>query len=90
MVVEVPFVLFAVLDAVPVHRAAHDHFLKLTVSEPGLMAAWALLAKGTLGVLASSPWPRPPSRTRCSPASSDCGRRASSQTATAVRYSPTW
>ena len=52
MVVEVPFVLFAVLMPF-LSTGPRTDFLGLTVSEPGLMAAWALLAKGTLGVLAS-------------------------------------
>ena len=52
MVVEVPFVLFAVLLPFVAH-GARTEVLGLTVSEPGLLAAWGLLAKGTLGVLAS-------------------------------------
>ncbi|MDN5790764.1 MAG: cobalt ECF transporter T component CbiQ [Micrococcales bacterium] len=52
MVVEVPFVVFALL--VPFvaigPRVAVGPF---EVSAPGLVAAWALLAKGTLGVIAS-------------------------------------
>ncbi len=52
MVVEVPFVVFAVL--VPfVATGARTEVLGVSVSEPGLLAAWGLLAKGTLGVLAS-------------------------------------
>jgi cobalt/nickel transport system permease protein len=52
MVVEVPFVVFAVL--VPfVATGPRTEVLGLSVSEPGLLAAWGLLAKGTLGVLAS-------------------------------------
>jgi len=52
MVVEVPFVLFALL--VPfVGHGPQVEVLGLTVSEPGLVAAAGLLAKGTLGVLAS-------------------------------------
>ena len=52
MVVEVPFVLFAVL--VPfIATGPTTEVLGLTVSEPGLVAAWGLLAKGTLGVIAS-------------------------------------
>ncbi|MEI5672680.1 MULTISPECIES: cobalt ECF transporter T component CbiQ [unclassified Nocardioides] len=52
MVVEVPFVVFALL--VPfVATGPRTEVLGLTVSEPGLLAAWGLLAKGTLGVLAS-------------------------------------
>ena len=77
MVVEVPFVLFAVLMPF-LSTGPRTDFLGLTVSEPGLMAAWALLAKGRSACWPASPWPRPPSRTPCSPASSDCGCRASS------------
>jgi cobalt/nickel transport system permease protein len=52
MVIELPFVVFAVL--VPfVATGPRTEVLGLTVSEPGLLSAWALLAKGTLGVLAS-------------------------------------
>ncbi|MGD9958614.1 cobalt ECF transporter T component CbiQ [Nocardioides sp.] len=52
MVVETPFVLFALL--VPfVATGPSTQFLGLTVSQPGLVAAWGLLAKGTLGVMAS-------------------------------------
>jgi cobalt/nickel transport system permease protein len=52
MVVEVPFVLFAVLMPF-IATGPRTDFLGLTVSAAGLMSAWALLAKGTLGVLAS-------------------------------------
>jgi cobalt/nickel transport system permease protein len=52
MVVEVPFVMFALL--VPfVATGPQTEVLGISVSEPGLIAAFALLAKGTLGVLAS-------------------------------------
>ncbi|MCX6395751.1 MAG: cobalt ECF transporter T component CbiQ [Propionibacteriales bacterium] len=52
MVIEVPFVLFAVL--IPfVALGPKVEVLGISVSEPGLLAAWGLLAKGTLGVLAS-------------------------------------
>lgn len=52
MVVEVPFVVFAVL--IPfVATGPRTEVLGLSLSEPGLLAAWGLLAKGTLGVLAS-------------------------------------
>jgi cobalt/nickel transport system permease protein len=52
MVVEVPFVVFAVL--VPfVATGPRTEVLGLSVSEPGLLSAGGLLAKGTLGVLAS-------------------------------------
>ena len=51
MVVEVPFVIFALLLPF-VSRGPQTEFLGLTVSESGLLAAWTLLAKATLGVLA--------------------------------------
>jgi cobalt/nickel transport system permease protein len=52
MVIELPFVVFALL--VPfVATGPRTDVLGLSVSEPGLVAAFALLAKGTLGVLAS-------------------------------------
>lgn len=52
MVIETPFVLFAVL--VPfVAEGPTIEVLGMTLSKPGLVAAWGLLAKGTLGVLAS-------------------------------------
>jgi cobalt/nickel transport system permease protein len=52
MLVETPFVLFAVL--VPfIAQGPRIEVVGLSVSEPGLLAAWSLLAKGTLGVLAS-------------------------------------
>lgn len=51
LAVEVPFVVFAL--ALPfVASGPRVTVAGLTVSEPGLWAAWALLAKGTLGVLA--------------------------------------
>ncbi len=52
MVIEVPFVLFAVL--VPfVATGPRTEVFGLSLSEPGLVAAAGLLMKGTLGVLAS-------------------------------------
>lgn len=51
MVVEVPFVVFAVLLPF-VAQGPRTELLGLTVSESGLLAAWGLLVKGTLGVLA--------------------------------------
>jgi cobalt/nickel transport system permease protein len=52
MVIEVPFLLFAAL--VPfVATGPQVEVLGISVSEPGLVAAWGLVAKGTLGVLAS-------------------------------------
>lgn len=52
MVIEVPFVLFAVLLPF-VALGEKIEVLGLSVSEPGLVAAGALLIKGSLGVLAS-------------------------------------
>src|SRR4029079_9330862 len=52
MVVELPFVVFALLLPF-VAQAPQTEVLGLTGSESGLLAAWGLLAKGTLGVLAS-------------------------------------
>lgn len=52
MVVEVPFVVFAVLLPFVAH-GPRTEVLGLSLSESGLLAAWGLLAKGTLGVLAS-------------------------------------
>jgi cobalt/nickel transport system permease protein len=52
MLVEVPFVVFAV--ALPfVAQGPRTELFGLTVSAPGLLAAWGILAKGTLGVAAS-------------------------------------
>lgn len=52
MLIETPFVLFAI--AVPfIAEGPRVEVLGLSVSEPGLWAAGALIAKGTLGVLAS-------------------------------------
>ncbi|GGZ00428.1 cobalt ECF transporter T component CbiQ [Streptomyces nitrosporeus] len=52
LVIEVPFVAFALLMpfVVPGERT---ELLGLTVSVPGLWGAWNVLAKGTLGVAAS-------------------------------------
>ncbi len=52
MVIEVPFVVFAVLMPF-IATGPRTEVLGLTVSEPGMLAAWGLLAKGTLGVIAS-------------------------------------
>jgi cobalt/nickel transport system permease protein len=52
MVVEVPFLVFALLMPL-IATGPRTAVLGLSLSEPGLVAAWALLAKGTLGVLAS-------------------------------------
>jgi cobalt/nickel transport system permease protein len=52
MVIEVPFLVFAAL--VPfVATGPQVEVLGVSVSEPGLVAAWGLAVKGTLGVLAS-------------------------------------
>ncbi len=52
MVVELPFVVFAALMPF-IATGPRIEVLGLSVSEAGLTSAWALLAKGTLGVLAS-------------------------------------
>jgi cobalt/nickel transport system permease protein len=52
MVVEVPFVVFALVLPF-VATGPRTEVLGLSVSEHGLFGAWGLLAKGTLGVLAS-------------------------------------
>ncbi|GAW52236.1 MULTISPECIES: cobalt ECF transporter T component CbiQ [unclassified Nocardioides] len=51
-VVEVPFLFFALLLPF-VATGPTTEVLGVTVSQHGLLAAWALLVKGTLGVLAS-------------------------------------
>jgi len=52
MLIETPFVLFAI--AVPfIAEGPRVDVLGVSLSEPGLWAAWGLLAKGTIGVLAS-------------------------------------
>jgi cobalt/nickel transport system permease protein len=51
LVVEVPFVAFALfLPLVGEAPRTHVPWLGLDLSEPGLWAAWNILAKGTLGV----------------------------------------
>jgi cobalt/nickel transport system permease protein len=52
MVVEVPFVVFALVLPF-VATGERVEILGVAVSGPGLLAAWGLLAKGTIGVLAS-------------------------------------
>jgi cobalt/nickel transport system permease protein len=52
MTVEVPFVLFALLLPFVAEGPRVD-VLGVAVSESGLLAAWNILAKGTLGVLAA-------------------------------------
>jgi cobalt/nickel transport system permease protein len=52
MVVEVPFVAFALLMPI-VSTGDRVDVLGLSLSEGGLLSAWNLLAKGTLGVVAS-------------------------------------
>jgi cobalt/nickel transport system permease protein len=52
MVVEIPFVVFALL--LPFIAAGPTtQLLGVTVSQAGLLAGWNILAKGTLGVVAS-------------------------------------
>lgn len=52
MLIEVPFVIFAVL--MPFLGPEPDvEVLGLSLSQPGLLAAWGILAKGTLGVFGS-------------------------------------
>ena len=54
MLVEVPFVAFALLlPLLAEGPRVHLPVLGLAVSEPGLWGAWNILAKGTLGVAAS-------------------------------------
>ena len=52
MVIEVPFVAFALLMPF-VATGPRVDVLGLSLSEAGLLAGWALLAKGTLGVMAA-------------------------------------
>ena len=52
MVVEIPFVAFAVLLPV-VSGGARVDVLGVSLSQDGLLSGWNLLAKGTLGVVAS-------------------------------------
>lgn len=52
LAIEVPFVLFAV--ALPfLGSAPHREVLGVTISEPGLWAAWSIVAKATLGTAAT-------------------------------------
>ncbi|WP_435768803.1 cobalt ECF transporter T component CbiQ [Nocardioides sp. SYSU DS0651] len=51
-VIEVPFLVFAAMMPFVV-RGPEVEVLGVGLSEPGLLAAWGLAAKGTLGVLAS-------------------------------------
>ncbi len=52
MVIEVPFLVFAAL--IPfVATGPRTDLLGLSLSEPGLLAAWGLVAKGTIGVMSS-------------------------------------
>lgn len=50
--IETPFLAFAVFLPI-VGRHPRTHVLGVSLSEPGLWAAWNILAKGTLGVLAA-------------------------------------
>jgi cobalt/nickel transport system permease protein len=52
MVIEVPFLVFAALMPFVVDGQGVE-VLGVTLSDAGLLAAWGLAAKGTLGVLAS-------------------------------------
>jgi len=52
MVIEVPFVVFALLMPF-VATGPRVDVLGLSLSEAGLLAGWGLLAKGTLGVISS-------------------------------------
>ena len=52
MAVELPFVLFALLMPFVAHGPTVEVF-GLTLSESGLLGGWNILAKGTLGVVAS-------------------------------------
>ncbi|MET0909764.1 MAG: cobalt ECF transporter T component CbiQ [Ilumatobacteraceae bacterium] len=52
LVIEVPFLLFAVLLPI-VGRSPRVDVLGLSLSEPGLWAAWNIVAKGTIGVAAT-------------------------------------
>jgi cobalt/nickel transport system permease protein len=49
LVIELPFVAFAVFLPL-IGEAPHTEVLGLSLSEPGLWAAWNIVAKGTLGV----------------------------------------
>src|SRR5918994_1013110 len=52
MVVEIPFVVFALLMPV-VSTGERSDVLGISLSDDGLLAGWNILAKGTLGVVAS-------------------------------------
>ncbi len=52
MAVEVPFVIFALILPF-VGRPPTTEFLGITLSEAGLLAAWTILAKATIGVATS-------------------------------------
>jgi cobalt/nickel transport system permease protein len=52
LVIELPFVVFALLMPF-VATGPRVDLLGVSLSEAGLLAAWGLLAKGTLGVMAS-------------------------------------
>jgi cobalt/nickel transport system permease protein len=52
MVVEVPFVVFALLMPV-VSTGERSDVLGISLSDDGVLAGWNILAKGTLGVVAS-------------------------------------
>jgi cobalt/nickel transport system permease protein len=50
--IEAPFVVLVVLLPIT-GEAPHVEWFELALSEPGLLAAWNILVKGTLGVLTS-------------------------------------
>ncbi len=52
MLIELPFVVFALLLPF-ISGGPETEFLGLTVSESGLLAGWNIIAKGSLGVVAS-------------------------------------
>ena len=52
LVIEVPFLLFAVLLPI-VGRSPRVDVLGVSLSQPGLWAAWNIVAKGTIGVAAT-------------------------------------
>jgi cobalt/nickel transport system permease protein len=50
--IELPFLAFAVFLPI-VGRAPHTDVIGISLSEPGLWAAWNIVVKGTLGVVAA-------------------------------------
>lgn len=49
LTIELPFIVFALLMPL-IGRGPRTHVVGLSLSQPGLWAAWGILAKGTLGV----------------------------------------